>query len=105
MFNAARYLPHVLPPLRDLPDDWELILVDDGSSDDSAALAAQLLPRARVVRLACRQGAAAARNRALEVTAGPVVVFLDADVQATAATLGRLVAYLFERPEVAAVFG
>jgi teichuronic acid biosynthesis glycosyltransferase TuaG len=61
--------------------DWQLVVVDDGSTDDSAAIAADFAwrdPRIRVVRQV-NQGAAAARNRGLREATGRFVHFLDAD--------------------------
>ncbi len=59
--------------------DFELILVDDGSTDDTPALLAGLDdPRIRLIRQA-NDGLSAARNKALEQVRGDYVCFLDAD--------------------------
>jgi teichuronic acid biosynthesis glycosyltransferase TuaG len=62
--------------------DWEMLLVDDGSTDASLALAEELAaadPRIRVLRHEKNQGAAAARNRGIRAAAGRYIAFLDAD--------------------------
>jgi glycosyltransferase involved in cell wall biosynthesis len=62
--------------------DWEHVICDDASSDDTAArveAAAAADPRVRLVRLASNGGPSAARNAALEVARGELVAFLDAD--------------------------
>src|SRR5262245_29496831 len=56
---------------------YELIVVDDGSSDDSAALALQA--KATVVRLPAQRGPAAARNLGAQMARSNLVFFLDAD--------------------------
>ena len=62
--------------------DWEMLLVDDGSTDGSRALAERLAaadPRIRVLAHASNEGAAAARNRGIRAAAGRYIAFLDAD--------------------------
>lgn len=62
--------------------DWELLLVDDASSDGSGALMRALAesdPRIRAESLPVNRGAAAARNHALAWARGRHVAFLDAD--------------------------
>lgn len=61
---------------------WELLIVDDLSSDDSLGLARQwavMDPRIRVVASPVALGPAAARNLALDQAAGRYLAFLDAD--------------------------
>ncbi len=57
------------------PDD--IILVDDASDDDTAAIAERL--GATTIRLTARQGAAAARNAGVDAATGDVIAFQDAD--------------------------
>ena len=88
--NEAENLPRliadlerVLPPLG-LP--WELVLVDDGSRDDSLAVAKAELQRrprlsATVISLSRNFGKEAALTAGLEAAQGDVVVPLDADLQ------------------------
>jgi teichuronic acid biosynthesis glycosyltransferase TuaG len=62
--------------------DWEHILVDDCSSDDSASLiekAAATDPRIRLIRLMSNRGPAQSRNVAIEHSRGRFLAFLDAD--------------------------
>jgi glycosyltransferase involved in cell wall biosynthesis len=82
----------------------ELIVVDDGSTDDSARTAqgfgAQVLQTAKGP-----VGPAAARNCGAVSAHGEVLVFIDADVAVHADTLARIESYLSRQPEVAALFG
>lgn len=82
-WNPGRLLGEAIRSLqRQGPTDWEAILIDDGSSDGSARLAADWAtadPRLRAVPLARNCGAAAARNIGLGLARGEYVGFLDAD--------------------------
>jgi hypothetical protein len=63
--------------------DWELLVVDDGSTDDTRERVAEYVAADPRIRLLTQhaQGVSAARNRALEEAAGDVVAFLDSDNQ------------------------
>lgn len=66
----------------DQPETGEVVVVDDGSSDATAAIAGQVDDpgdRVRVVRLETNRGPAAARNVALDCSSAPLVAVLDAD--------------------------
>lgn len=88
----------------DLPREmWELIIVDDASTDDTAMIAAEYADC--VVRLPARHGPAYARNRGVEVSRGAVIVFFDADVRPHTDALRRMVESFATQPAVSAVFG
>ncbi|MFQ6538463.1 MULTISPECIES: glycosyltransferase family 2 protein [Aphanothece] len=81
--NAAAWLPRsVSSVIGQSYKDWELVAVDDGSSDASLSVLkhyASMEPRVRVLSHDCNTGAGAARNTALAVCRGQYVSFLDAD--------------------------
>jgi glycosyltransferase involved in cell wall biosynthesis len=89
--------------------DWELILVDDGSSDGTPGLLRQLAtqePRLRVIEQA-NAGPTAARNRGF-ASADPkskYVIFLDHDDLWPAEALSSMVDHLERNPDVGAVYG
>ena len=83
-------------------DDYEIIVVDDASSDGSADIAARYADT--VVRLTSRKsGTAYARNRGAELAQGDVLAFVDNDVMVQPDTLPRMVAMLSEYPGLDAV--
>jgi glycosyltransferase involved in cell wall biosynthesis len=83
VFEAARWLPEMLASVASQTfTDWEHILVDDCSSDESAAVierAAATDPRIRLLRMPSNGGPGRARNRAIDAARGRYIAFLDAD--------------------------
>ena len=105
--NAAGFLPRTLGALRnsDLPRDrWELVVVDDGSDDDTSLIAARYADT--VITLPGKaHGPAYARNRAFELTRGDVIVFIDSDCVVHTDTLSRFATLFVEQPDLGAAFG
>jgi glycosyltransferase involved in cell wall biosynthesis len=92
--NASASLTRCLGALKTSTfQDFECVVVDDGSTDDSAALAAA--SGARVVATGGQRGPAYARNRGAESAQGEILFFIDADVMAQSGTLTQ-VARAFE---------
>ncbi|MGD8792147.1 MAG: glycosyltransferase, partial [Anaerolineae bacterium] len=83
------------------PDDYEVIVVDDGSSDDSARIAAR--HGATVLRQR-QAGAAAARNRGARHARGEILLFTDADCRPEPDWIEEMVTPLAD-PQVAGVKG
>ncbi len=88
-----------------LGEDWDIVLVDDGSTDGSAELAKSLLPVARILRNEQPVGPAEARNRGVKEVKGACVVFLDSDVVASRGVVEGLAHFLESDPSLSAVFG
>lgn len=80
VYNAAAFVAAAAKSaLQEMPEDAELICVDDGSADESlAVLRAIVDPRLKIL-VQENRGAAAARNLGLEAAQGDFIAFLDAD--------------------------
>jgi glycosyltransferase involved in cell wall biosynthesis len=106
-YQAAGVLEHSLEALlaSDLPREaWELIVVDDASTDQTSAIAARYADL--VVGLSGKpRGPAYARNRGCELSRGEILVFIDSDVCVHRDTLRQFASVLAGSPDVSAVFG
>ena len=79
--DAASTLGRTLDTLarQDLPGGFETIVVDDGSNDRTAQIAASHPLAPQVLRSEVPQGPGAARNRGVAASSAPVIAFTDAD--------------------------
>ena len=98
VYNAARYLEESIGSLRAQTfSDWELLAIDDGSTDDGAAVLTRLAaadPRVRVLHNPNNQGLTFTRNRGLDAAHGEYVGWLDADDVALPTRLEKQVRFL-----------
>lgn len=82
VYNVEAYLAQCLDSLLDQSfGDFELIAVDDGSSDGSAAILEKYAASDKRLKIICQAnaGLGAARNRGLDVARGKYVYFMDSD--------------------------
>ena len=86
--------------------DWQLVVVDDCSTDDTPSYLNGLTdPRISAIRLAEHSERSAARNRGLAAASGECVVFLDDDDRLRPRALVTLVSALRNRPQAVAAMG
>jgi glycosyltransferase involved in cell wall biosynthesis len=92
--------------LRQTVRDWELIIIDDGSADDSFAVAQQLQDRRiRLFRNEGNLGASRTRNRGIELARGAFFAPMDADDVCRPRRLELTLRYLEAHPKVGACGG
>jgi glycosyltransferase involved in cell wall biosynthesis len=95
-YNVAQFLPTAIESLlAQTLAPAEIVVIDDGSKDDSASVA-QRYPRVTVVRHERNGGLAAARNTAFRLARGEFVASLDADCVAEPTWLEKLSQHLTE---------
>ena len=78
-YNCAAYGGQAVDSvLHQTYTDWEIIVVDDGSQDDTRLILEQYGDRIRYIYQQ-NQGVSIARNRGIELARGEFIAFLDAD--------------------------
>lgn len=100
IYNASATLQKTIDSIRAQSyREWELILVDDASRDDSlriAQAAVALDKRIHLIRLNENHGAAVARNLALDAARGQYIAFLDADDSWDLSKLSKQLSFMKE---------
>jgi glycosyltransferase involved in cell wall biosynthesis len=100
--NRADVLPRAIRSVVEQEfEDLELIVVDDGSADDSANVAESFGDsRIRVIRLGSNRGGNAARNEGLRAASAPLIGFLDSDDRYLPVKLATVVGEFERRPGI-----
>jgi len=95
-WNSARHVGAALASLRHEAErvPTEVIVIDNGSSDDSLKIVEAMLPRARIVRNHTNLGVARARNQGLRLAIGEYVLFLDSDAELTPGSLSAMLRFM-----------
>jgi glycosyltransferase involved in cell wall biosynthesis len=102
VYNGAPYLAEAIRSVLDQTyRDVEILVVDDGSTDDSAAIAEAFGPPVRVIRCEQNGGASRARNRGVAEARGEYIVNCDSDDVQLAHRFETLVRLLDANPQVA----
>lgn len=104
--NEERTLSALLDTVEAQPEVYELVIVDDGSTDATAELLAsrRFRVRTKLIRHPSNRGKGGAIRTAIAAASGDVAIIQDADLEYDPSDYGRLLAPL-ERPGVDVVFG
>lgn len=105
VYNGADFLSEAIASIQQQNyQPLEIIIVDDGSTDDTAKIVATIADSVRYIYQP-NQGAPAARNRGLEMACGDIITFLDADDQWCKNKLQLQLAQLKSQPATEIVIG
>jgi N-acetylglucosaminyl-diphospho-decaprenol L-rhamnosyltransferase len=99
-FNVRDLLRACLQSLRAASAEvaLQILVVDNGSADGSAAMVAREFPEAELLDLGCNAGFSAANNRAIERASAPAILLLNPDTEAPPGALPALLAFLEAHP-------
>jgi glycosyltransferase involved in cell wall biosynthesis len=107
VYNRRKLLERAVESVREQTyPDWELLIVDDGSTDGTAEYAAELAaadPRVTCLRNTRGRGPGGARNSGITRARGQFVAFLDSDDSWLPEKLARQVDYFSAHPQAMAV--
>jgi GT2 family glycosyltransferase len=104
-WNCSDYLRDLLESIEAGCEEvvFEIIVVDNASTDDSASMVAAEFPHVQLIRNARHKGVAAANNQAAALSRGEFLLFLNNDTRIAPGSLTTLLRFFERHPEVSAV--
>jgi teichuronic acid biosynthesis glycosyltransferase TuaG len=100
-YNCSKYIVKTIESvLYQSYQNWEMIIVDDCSTDNSIEIIEKIIgdnPKTRLIKLMNNVGSAQSRNAALEVASGRFIAFLDSDDIWHSDKLEKQVSFMLER--------
>jgi len=97
----AQCLQSVYDTISDL--DFEVIVVDNGSTDGSAAMVCELFPQVRLIKNQKNTGFVRANNQAIQTSQGHYVLLLNSDTIVLPQALSQMVHFIGRHPDAGAV--
>ena len=105
-YNRADFIAEAIESaINQTFEDWELLIIDDGSTDNTAEIVSKYLKDKRIKYFKTKnRGTAAARNRGLKLATGEYTAFLDSDDLWNPAKLKKQVEILDTHPDIDLLF-
>lgn len=102
-YNSSRFMRACLPAVKTaaMGISYEVLVVDNASSDDTLAVVAEVLPAAQVIRNDVNSGFAGANNQGIEAGRARYVMLLNPDTVAGEGSISTLVSYMDSHPRAA----
>lgn len=102
-YNGEKFLKQFLPSVISHSREAEIIVADNGSTDQSIALLEKDFPSVRIIRLDSNYGYCGGYNRALRQVQADYYVLLNSDIEVTPQWLQPMIALLDNNPSIAAL--
>lgn len=99
-FNTYKFLCQCLDSIYSIKEDFEIIVVDNASSDDSVSLIRQHYPKVLVISNNKNIGFATANNQGVKKAKGDYILLLNPDTLIPKNTLSRMLKFMEENPMV-----
>lgn len=105
VYNGEKYIKEAIESIiNQTYSNWELLIVDDGSTDNTASIIKEFNDSRIKYMYQKNQGPSAARNKGLDLAEGNYIAFIDADDMYVNEKLEKQVAYLEENSDVDIVY-
>lgn len=102
-YNGESYLRQFLPSVIQYSADADIIVADNGSTDQSLSVLEKEFPQVKIIRLNDNYGYCGGYNRALKQVGADYYVLLNSDIEVTPGWLKPMVALLDNNPGIGAV--
>ncbi len=99
-WNSSAEIGECLRMLKDLPENWEVWVVDNNSADNTVELVGKEFPFVKLVANSDNKGFAEANNQVINQTATDYVLLLNPDTQATIEGLEKSLEIIEENPQI-----
>jgi len=101
-FNGKAHLSEYLPSVVQYSEGHAIVVIDNGSTDDSVAFVQNNYPEIKTIRFEENYGFCGGYNRALKIIDSEYVVLLNTDVRVTSNWISPVINYISANPEVKA---
>lgn len=106
-YNYARFLPESIASVKDQSfNEWECIVVDSGSTDDTSVLMSEITASDKRIRYVRQQnhGVSAARNTGIKLSTGDYIQFLDGDDMLQKNKISSQISAFLNKPEADIIY-
>ncbi|NND35259.1 MAG: riboflavin biosynthesis protein RibF, partial [Saprospiraceae bacterium] len=102
-YNGRKHLETYLPSVVRFNGGYQVVVADNGSTDDSIAFLSSNYPEIRIIQLNDNHGFAGGYNRAIKLLNSDFIILLNSDAEVTNLWANKLIDFLSSRPDIGAI--